>query len=176
MRKESATYFHQDELGGIEMLNASYYKQSFSRHSHEGYTFGIIEKGTQKFYRTGTVNLAPANSIILINADDIHNGQADTEEGWAYKALYPLPEQFVRISREIGRTDSFAPFFPEPVIHDCELATHLRQVYQVLLDSDNKLLRESLLYSLFVSLITRHGRSRVSLGTQPKSNPTGPDG
>ena len=164
MPKESATYLHQEELGGIEMLDASYHRQCFSRHSHEGYTFGIIEKGTQKFYRTGTNNLAPAGSIILINADDIHNGQADTEDGWAYKALYPLPEQFEQISREIGQHSAFAPFFPEPVIQDNELAAQFRLVYRVLLESDNKLLRESLLYSLLVRLVGRYGKSR----TEPK--------
>ncbi|MCL6269605.1 AraC family ligand binding domain-containing protein [Sansalvadorimonas sp. 2012CJ34-2] len=85
------------------MLDASY-RQCFSHHCHEGYTFGIIEKGTQKFYRTGTNNLAPAGSIILINADDTHNGQADTKEGSAYKALHPLQEQFEQISRKLAAT------------------------------------------------------------------------
>ncbi|WP_438268924.1 AraC family transcriptional regulator [Photobacterium damselae] len=141
---ESANYLHHQELGGIEMLDASYHKQCFFRHSHEGYTFGIIEKGAQKFFRTGVNNIAPTGSIILINADDIHNGEADTEEGWAYKALYP--------------------YFPDAVIHDEELAAQFRLVYQVLIESDNNLLRESLLYSLLIKLMAKHGKSRINFG------------
>ncbi|HIF9210863.1 TPA: AraC family transcriptional regulator [Photobacterium damselae] len=161
---ESANYLHHQELGGIEMLDASYYKQCFSRHSHEGYTFGIIEKGEQKFFRTGVNNIAPTGSIILINADDIHNGEANTEEGWAYKALYPLPEQFEKISREIGGNNSLYPYFPDAVIHDEELAAQFRLVYQVLIESDNNLLRESLLYSLLIKLMAKHGKSRINFG------------
>ena len=51
--KEKAEYKITEELGGLETLNAEYEKQNFSRHSHEGYTLGVIEQGAQRFYRTG---------------------------------------------------------------------------------------------------------------------------
>ena len=38
--KEKAEYKITEELGGLEILNAEYEKQNFSRHSHEGYTLG----------------------------------------------------------------------------------------------------------------------------------------
>lgn len=162
--QEQATYLHHAELGGIEMLDARYHRQCFSRHSHEGYTFGVIEHGTQKFFRSGSNHLAPTGSIILINADDIHNGEADTAEGWAYKALYPKPTQFEQLSRELTGDLSLTPYFSASVIHDDELVSHFRFVYQQLLESDNRLLRESLLYALLIKLMTRHGR-RTSLAT-----------
>ncbi len=62
---EKAEFTLAQELGGIELLDASYQKQNFSRHSHEGYTVGVIETGAQKFFRTGSNHLAPQNSIIL---------------------------------------------------------------------------------------------------------------
>lgn len=159
LHKEEARYRQHNELGGIEMLEASYFKQHFSRHSHEGYTFGVIETGAQRFYRTGANNVAPAGSIILINADDIHNGHAATEGGWSYKALYPLPEQFAQISQELGNKNA-APYFPEPVIDDPELARQFQLVYQTLVHSDNQLLRETLIYATLVKLMTRHAKSR----------------
>lgn len=42
--KEIATFKIAQELGGLELLDAKYEKQNFSRHSHEGYTIGVIEK------------------------------------------------------------------------------------------------------------------------------------
>ncbi|MDF5119730.1 AraC family transcriptional regulator, partial [Vibrio parahaemolyticus] len=40
--KEIATFKIAQELGGLELLDAKYEKQNFSRHSHEGYTIGVI--------------------------------------------------------------------------------------------------------------------------------------
>ncbi|UXI03809.1 AraC family transcriptional regulator [Photobacterium sp. TY1-4] len=158
--REQATYRVAEELGGIELLNAQYHRQNFSRHSHEGYTVGVIENGAQKFYRTGGNHVAPQHSIILVNADEIHNGHSATEGGWSYQAMYPLPEQFEVISRELasGTSHSGAPYFPSPVVNDPELAGQLRLVFKTFENSTNRLLRETLLYSVLTKLMCKHGR------------------
>lgn len=51
--REQVDYLHLEELGGLEMLKASYFQQEFSRHAHEGFCIGVIEEGAQRFYRTG---------------------------------------------------------------------------------------------------------------------------
>ena len=51
--QEQACYRRTEELGGLELLDASYHRQNFSRHTHEGYTLGVIETGAQRFFRTG---------------------------------------------------------------------------------------------------------------------------
>uniref|UniRef100_UPI0015C64124 AraC family ligand binding domain-containing protein n=2 Tax=Gammaproteobacteria TaxID=1236 RepID=UPI0015C64124 len=66
---EQSTFFYHEKLGGLEALQASFTRQNFSRHSHEGYTIGLIDCGAQKFYRSGSNHIAPKNSIILVNAD-----------------------------------------------------------------------------------------------------------
>ncbi|NRF30433.1 AraC family transcriptional regulator [Vibrio coralliilyticus] len=160
-KKESARFQLASELGGLELLDAKYTHQNFSRHSHEGYTVGVIEKGAQKFYRTGGNHIAPQDSIILVNADEVHNGQTATEGGWEYKAMYPLPEQFSQITS--GLTPALStPYFPDPVVYDPEMAQQLRLVFDVLEKSDNKLLRETLVYGTLVKLIARHSKSRQS--------------
>ena len=100
--KEKAEYKITEELGGLETLNAEYEKQNFSRHSHEGYTLGVIEQGAQRFYRTGGHHIAPQDAIILVNADEVHSGHSATEGGWAYRAMYPLPEQLAKITQELS--------------------------------------------------------------------------
>lgn len=42
--KESVHFHLASELGGLELLDAKYTHQNFSRHSHEGFTIGVIEK------------------------------------------------------------------------------------------------------------------------------------
>ncbi|EEX40141.1 L-rhamnose operon transcriptional activator RhaR [Vibrio furnissii CIP 102972] len=148
-----------DELGGIELLDAQYETQNFSRHSHEGYTIGVIERGAQRFYRTGGNHVAPQDSIILVNADEVHTGHSAVEGGWAYKAMYPVPEQFEAISRELGNSGYGTPYFPEAVVHDPELASQFRLVFDTLEKSDNRLLRETLVYASLVKLMARHGKT-----------------
>ncbi|WP_295895163.1 AraC family transcriptional regulator [uncultured Vibrio sp.] len=153
--KENAQIQLADELGGLEFLQARYHRQNFSRHSHAGYTVGVIEDGAQKFYRTGGNHIAPQDSIILVNADELHSGQTATEGGWSYQAMYPLPEMFEDIAEgnHLGR---LAPYFPSPVVYDPELAQLLRQVFSVLRQSENRLYRETLLHGAMTQLVARH--------------------
>ncbi|WP_367990241.1 AraC family ligand binding domain-containing protein [Vibrio sp. NTOU-M3] len=165
--KESASFQIAQEFGGLELLDAKYTHQNFSRHSHEGYTIGVIDKGAQRFYRTGGNHIAPKDSIILVNADEVHNGQTATEGGWEYRAMYPLPAQFQALTEGLG-SDLGIPYFPEPVVYDPELAQQLRLVFHTLKHSDNRLLRETLVYGTLIKLISRHGKRRQHY--QPKNN------
>jgi len=169
--QEHAKFLHAQELGGLEVLDAKYTHQNFSRHSHEGFTIGVIQKGAQKFYRTGANHVAPQDSIILVNADQVHNGQSATDDGWEYKAMYPLPEQFAEASQGFNQ-QGVVPYFPEPVVHDPELAQQLRLVFDALESSNNRLLRETLVYGTLVKLMNRHGKQRPEFEVQGRSKLT----
>lgn len=158
--KERAEFQFTKELGGIELLDATYYKQNFSRHSHEGYTVGVIDSGAQQFYRTGDNHIAPQNSIILVNADEVHNGCSASEHGWSYRAMYPLPELFESISQELGLSQG-APYFSQAVVYDPQLAQVLRSTFTTLNTSNNQLLRESVIYSALVKLVARHSKTAL---------------
>jgi AraC-like DNA-binding protein len=170
-KKEVAVFTLANELGGIELLDASYQKQNFSRHSHEGYTVGIIERGAQQFFRSGANHIAPQNSIILVNADQVHNGSSASEHGWSYKAMYPLPEQFAAINHELGLSTQDSPYFPEAVVNDSTMANMLRMTFNVLSTSKNTLLRESIVYSTMIKLMARHSKhgTKLVLNTKAQS-------
>ena len=61
-QKESADFTIANAFNGIEVVNANYTKQNFSKHVHEGYTIGVIEYGAQRFFRSGASHVAVANS------------------------------------------------------------------------------------------------------------------
>ncbi|MGR5151443.1 AraC family transcriptional regulator [Photobacterium swingsii] len=167
--KERADYKITDELGGLEILDAEYEKQNFSRHSHEGYTIGVIETGAQRFYRTGGHHVAPQDTIILVNADEVHSGHSATEGGWAYRAMYPLPQQLEQLTKDLYLPNYGAPYFPNAVISDPELANQLRLVFNTLENSDNRLLRETLIYGALVKLMGKHGKSRLNPNFETKA-------
>jgi AraC-like DNA-binding protein len=163
MNLESADYTYASDIGGLEFLKASFRYQNFSRHIHQGFCVGVIEAGAQGFYRTGANHVASRDSIILVNADEVHDGHAITENGWSYKAIYPMPEQLGEVGNELQGISRGTPYFNEPVVHDPELAYMLRQFFKVLDQSDNKLERQSWFVTTMSALILRHGKSTSSL-------------
>ena len=168
---ESAHYNSSPLLGGLEILQATYDKQNFSRHTHEGYTVGVIEHGAQRFWRNGAYHLAPKNSIILVNADQIHDGHAATDGGWSYQAMYPTEAQFQAVAKDLGVTSN-TPYFPVAVEHDQRLANQLLQLFTLLHDNQDTLLTETYTHHVLLSLLCRYNKRQqtpkntVKLGEQ----------
>jgi len=158
--KNTAQLQYHQELGGLEMVNAKYHRKNFSKHAHEGYTISVIETGTQRFYRSGGEHLAPQDSIIFVNANDVHTGQAATESGWSYRAIYPLESQFQQLANDLGVSDNFAPYFKQAVVFDPQMAAELRQLFTVLAQCDNRLLRETMLNGVLTRVMFKHGRNK----------------
>ena len=161
---ESANYFHLQELNGLEMIQARYHQQKFSRHSHEGFCVGVIEEGAQQFFRTGQNHYAPKGDIILVNADEIHTGSSAVENGWSYQAIYPTPEMFKPLTQDLKiENQSLIPWFPNAVVHDSGLASQLRLLFNLLPQPGNLLFKETLLLSSMSWLILRYNKTKSNL-------------
>ncbi|MFP2770409.1 AraC family transcriptional regulator [Oceanisphaera sp. KMM 10153] len=160
IRKEQANYKVSEALNGIEMVDAHYQKQTFSKHVHEGYTIGVIEQGAQRFFRSGENHIADENSIILVNTDDVHTGEAASEGGWHYRAIYPTPEHFALISNDLIGGSSLIPYFRDSVIHDKRIASQLRLIMNQIEEGASVLLVETLIYSTLLALATKHGHTQ----------------
>lgn len=124
---------------------------------------GIIDSGAQRFFRSGGDHVAPKHSIILVNADEVHNGRSATENGWSYRALYPTPEQFAELAL---CSKQQVPWFAEPVVQDPLLAHLIAITHEALNYSSNRLQRESLLYETLSLLMLRHGRLKPAAAVQ----------
>ncbi len=161
--QNNAQYTCADDLGGLELLQADYKNQCFSKHVHEGYCINVIDKGAQRFYRSGGSHLAPQDSIVLVNADQVHDGEKATDDGWSYRAMYPTPEMLSDISIEFQNRRKDAPWFPSAVVCDPYMANKLRQLFTLLQNSDNSLERETHYLNTITELISRHGKQNQSL-------------
>lgn len=163
--KEMANFTIANAYNGIEIVNANYKGQEFSKHVHEGYTIGVIDKGAQRFYRSGEIHTANTNSIILVNADDVHTGESASLGGWQYRAMYPLPEHFEKVCNDLYDGKTFAPYFRPSVINDKILTEQLRWLFAQVDNHASKLLTETLLYSIMLRLTLSHS----SLRNAPKN-------
>ena len=151
-----AKYYHLPELDNVELLEAAYCNKYFDRHVHEGYVIGVIETGAQGFYRNGVDHVAGSGSIILVNADEVHTGYSANGDAWTYQAMYPTVESLRDLSETIGKP--FVPYFLEPVVEDPFLVAKLRQMWQLLKQSPDRLERETGYLETMVLLLKRHGR------------------
>ncbi|WP_419810228.1 AraC family ligand binding domain-containing protein [Bacterioplanoides sp.] len=161
-KSEYAHYHSSEAMGGLELLEARFENHTFTRHTHESYTIGVIEDGAQGFYRTGDNHVAPAGTVILVNADEVHSGHSETQGGWAYRALYPKPEQLEQLNTDLNQSTgvSGAPYFPNAVVQDPFLAQQLYQLLALDRQKTSLLMQESVLYEVLRTLILRYGKSR----------------
>lgn len=158
--QETATLICLDEFDGMNLLDANYHQRRFPRHVHETFCVGVIESGAQRFWRSGGDHVAPSGDIILVNADEVHTGCSEVAGGWSYRAVYPLPELFARLSADADGPCRTIPWFPDAVVHDPALSAQLRLAFSLLPQPGNSLLKESLLLTAFSWLILRYSRTR----------------
>lgn len=74
--------------GGVELYRAHIVRHAFEPHTHEAFGLGAIEQGVERFRYRGGEHLAPADSLVLMNPDELHTGRAETEGGWRYRMVY----------------------------------------------------------------------------------------
>lgn len=110
--KDSARFRHLAEVPGVELYHAHISRYAFEPHTHEAFGIGAIEAGAERFRYRGTQYLAPAHSVITMNPDELHTGEAETADGWRYRMIYLDPTLLEEITgirhwgfREVTRHD-----------------------------------------------------------------------
>jgi AraC-like DNA-binding protein len=159
--QEQAKFWLARDLGNFEVLRATFIRHSYSRHTHEGFAIGVIERGAEEFYYRGATHIAPAGSIVVINPGEIHTGNAVTREGWSYRMLYPDASLLQQVASELRGHQSDIPFFPAPIFQDTYLASIIHRLHLSLEDPASTLERESRLVEAFAQLIVRHADNRL---------------
>lgn len=161
---ESVKYWLAPQAPGIELLRAKYMTQTFSRHVHEGYAFGVIEKGALAFSYRGEHLVAPAGTVNLVIPGEAHDGQAATPAGWSYRMFYLAPELLEQVVAELFG-QARRPFFSAGVIHDADLARQVSAVHRLLeKQAVMKLERESCVFNLLATFIARYSEQRAEPG------------
>lgn len=96
---------------GIERLQARFRGRAFAPHRHDTYAIGVTIAGVQSFrYRREARHCLPGQCHIL-HPDELHDGAAGTEDGFAYRILYIDP---CLVQAALGGRP--LPFVPDPVV------------------------------------------------------------
>jgi AraC-like DNA-binding protein len=145
------------ELPGLTLMQATYITQNFTRHSHDGFAFGVIEKGALEFSYRGETLIAPPGSINLVNPGEPHDGHPATEEGWTYRMFYFDTGLFQRAADLMSGKSVQLPFFQDGVINDTDLAAEIHSFHICLsTETMERLEMESRLLHMLVRFISRH--------------------
>lgn len=89
--KDSAQFRHLPQLPGVELYHAHIAKYAFEPHTHEAFGIGAITWGAERFRYRGEQLVAPTDSLVLMNPDELHTGEAASEDGWQYRMIYLDP-------------------------------------------------------------------------------------
>jgi AraC-like DNA-binding protein len=80
---------------------------SYAPHRHDTYAIGITLAGVQSFnYRRARRDCLPGQ-VIVLHPDEVHDGEAGTEQGFRYRMLYIEPAE---IRSALGDRASSLPF------------------------------------------------------------------
>jgi AraC-like DNA-binding protein len=155
---EFVTFKASPHLPGVELYSARLVDHAFAPHVHDGYSLGAIEAGVERFRYRGSEHLAPAGTLVLLNPDEMHTGQAEVEAGWTYQMLYIEPATLLRM------TGSEA-YFPSAATHDAQLAAAFRDTFRRLWNAPDGLAFVSEFTQLVDAVVLRYGRNARALQT-----------
>jgi AraC-like DNA-binding protein len=170
-KEEQVKFWMIPQLNNLELLHATYFKHSFTKHIHECFAIGVIERGALKFSYRGEKMVAPSGYINLVIPGEAHDGSAASNEGWTYRMFYLEPKLLEQAVYEISGKTQKLPFFKAGTIKDDYLAGFIR-AFHLLLENPNIPLieQESHLLTMLTEFISRHAEERLGAKSVGKEN------
>ncbi|MEC5159948.1 AraC-like DNA-binding protein [Janthinobacterium sp. CG_23.3] len=148
-------------LPGVELYTARLVDHAFAPHVHESYSLGAIEAGVERFRYKGSDHVAPADTLVTLNADEVHTGQAESAAGWTYQMLYIEPDTL----RALTGTEVY---FPQAAVHDPQLARAYRGVFARMWQAGDDVAFTCEFTVLVDALVARYG---AKVRAEPTASP-----
>lgn len=163
---ERAQFWRHPGLPGVELLKAHYVRHVFPRHTHDTYTFALIETGVEVTYYRGAEVSISAGGVLVVEPHEVHTGHAGVAEGWRYRVLYPEVGVVAAAARDLGM-DAVPSFTPEE-IRDPSSARLLRAAH-LATEQGDRLSASTLTRRALHRLLARHTRARSARRQPPGS-------
>ncbi|MCG8552223.1 MAG: AraC family transcriptional regulator [Desulfobacterales bacterium] len=166
-KKGHTASWHVEGINGLECFRAHNLIHHFRRHSHEGYTIGIVEGGYgDNNYRGSVYHLAPGK-IVVMNPDEAHTGYVVSEHPWSYRMLYINEEVF----RYTQLENSNLPFFSGLCFENHHWFERLRSLHRLLEAKTDVLEQQSQFIKTLSAFAETFGKtpSVIKTGNEPKA-------
>lgn len=158
-------------LGGLEVLQARFVRQTFARHTHEVFTVGVVHQGAAAFWNRGAEHVAQDGSVMLINPDEVNTGHSFAEGGYVHLVLYPSAEQLQMVAAQMTGKSTSRLYFSQSVATSPKVARRLTAAHRLLITPEaTQLARETALQDALVCLVSSLGEQKCwpqPLGREP---------
>lgn len=131
--KDRAQFRQLSALPGVELYQAHISRYAFEPHTHEAFGIGAIDFGAERFRYRGANHIAAAQSLVMMNPDELHTGESLGEEGWRYRMIYIDPAMLETFTGEQGW------WFNEVVKSDPQASLRLSQAIATLWQAPDSL-------------------------------------
>jgi AraC-like DNA-binding protein len=147
------------DLGDLQLFRATAICYSYARHSHANYSIGLIEAGVGGNYYRGSNYLAPPESIVLMNPEEVHTGYSAEGQPLSYRMLYVSINAVHQTAKDLQIKES--PYFKDAVVQDRPLAKHLLSLHKELERSLNQLEYQSRFVNVLSEILTHYADVKV---------------
>jgi len=91
MQKSSRVNWSRAAKGELWRMEAFIAGAGYQPHRHDSYAIALTLQGVQSFHYRGSERHSLPGGVVVIHPDELHDGQAGTDEGFRYRALYIEP-------------------------------------------------------------------------------------
>ncbi|WP_300532514.1 AraC family transcriptional regulator [Maricaulis sp.] len=81
--------------GPQKRFEAAFSGRAFAPHRHDTYTFALTLAGVQSFDYRGACRFSLPGELVVLHPDELHDGQAGTEDGFRYRGINIAPSNLV---------------------------------------------------------------------------------
>lgn len=154
---EYAKIWKNKQYNNIELLSASFKQFSYSKHWHDEFAIGLIQKGIEGLDFNGSKIHIPQNNIVAINPGEVHTGFSGCDTGWTYRMFYFDTSLISEILKE--QNINTLPNILKPNLDDSILFNKLLQLHISLEEEQFTLKRDSLLVTCIGELFSKYSTS-----------------
>ncbi len=152
--RETREYWRHPCFRDLGLLKARFTRHRYDRHTHPTYVIALITDGCERVRVGNETVLAPAGTVLVVNPEEWHDGEAGAEGGWAYRTFYPSVPLLTAIAGELGQNRP--PVFSRRLIEDRDIARAMAVAHEESTSEDAASAETSMLAALRL-LILRYG-------------------
>jgi AraC-like DNA-binding protein len=86
----------------LELLDAAFSRYSFRRHTHDAFAIAFVVDGHGQMECSAAHHELAADSVVMINPGEVHDGGPTPGERLAYRNLYIGPEALAEIAQQVS--------------------------------------------------------------------------
>lgn len=146
MKQDKSMFFKRNEtLPFIEMRQANLSSVCYHSHSHDEFSFGVIDSGSAQYRNLNNKNIIGQGDTVLINPGDVHSCNPDLKD-WSYRMLFIDTHWIGKLQAEMTKQHSYDYLPFSDILNSSNIAyQQFSALFSSLMSEKNPLVLESML-------------------------------